>query len=59
VPPSKPPAPEISEIWQIYAISYDPDHFDESFDAMHARPEWAAFRDLSDDRPVRDELLSR
>jgi RimJ/RimL family protein N-acetyltransferase len=26
------------EIWSIYAISYDPDHFDASFDALLARP---------------------
>jgi len=29
---------EDREIWPIYAISYDPDHFDASFDALLARP---------------------
>ena len=31
------------EIWPIYAISYDPDHFDESFDALLARPNTLGF----------------
>ena len=31
------------EIWPIYAISYDPDHFDASFDALLARPNGRAF----------------
>lgn len=26
------------DIWPIYAFSYDPDHFDASFDALVARP---------------------
>jgi RimJ/RimL family protein N-acetyltransferase len=30
-------------IWQIYATSYDPEHFDESFDRLLARPNWACF----------------
>ena len=34
---------EDSEIWSIYAISYDPDHFDASFDALLARPNGRAF----------------
>jgi RimJ/RimL family protein N-acetyltransferase len=25
------------DIWPIYAVSYDPDHFDESFDKLRAR----------------------
>ena len=29
---------EDREIWPIYAISYDPDHFDESFDRLLAQP---------------------
>lgn len=30
-------------IWPIYAISYDPDHFDESFDQLLARPNGRGF----------------
>ena len=31
------------EIWQIYATSFDPEHFDESFDLLLARPNWQPF----------------
>jgi RimJ/RimL family protein N-acetyltransferase len=31
------------DIWQIYAISYDPDHFDASFDALTTRANGRAF----------------
>lgn len=31
------------EIWPIYAISYDPGHFDASFEALLARPNGRAF----------------
>jgi RimJ/RimL family protein N-acetyltransferase len=34
---------EDREIWRIYAISYDPDHFDASFDALLARPNGRGF----------------
>jgi RimJ/RimL family protein N-acetyltransferase len=34
---------EDSEIWPIYAISYDPAHFDASFEALLARPNGRAF----------------
>jgi RimJ/RimL family protein N-acetyltransferase len=34
---------EDHEIWAIYASSYDPDHFDASFDLILARPSWRAF----------------
>ena len=30
-------------IWSIYAISYDPDHFDASFDKLVSRPNGQAF----------------
>ena len=30
-------------IWPIYATSYDPEHFDESFDRILARPNWRCF----------------
>lgn len=36
------------EIWPIYAFSYDPDHFDESFDILLARPNWRPFSILAD-----------
>lgn len=31
------------EIWSIYATSYDPDHFDASFDALLAKPAGRSF----------------
>ena len=31
------------EIWAIYATSYGPDHFDASFEAMLAKPDWHSF----------------
>jgi RimJ/RimL family protein N-acetyltransferase len=34
---------EDREIWTIYAISYDPEHFDASFDALLARPNGQGF----------------
>jgi RimJ/RimL family protein N-acetyltransferase len=34
---------EDQEIWPIYAISYDPDHFDASFGALLARPDGREF----------------
>ena len=34
---------EDEEIWPIYAVSYDPDHFDASFDALLARPNGQGF----------------
>ncbi len=34
---------EDGEIWKIYATSYDPEHFDASFDLLLSRPNWAAF----------------
>jgi len=34
---------EDPEIWPIYAISYDPAHFDASFEALLARPNGRAF----------------
>jgi RimJ/RimL family protein N-acetyltransferase len=43
---------EDGEIWAIYAISYDPDHFDASFDALLARPNGQGFAIFSGDRLV-------
>lgn len=40
------------EIWPIYAFSYDPDHFDKSFEALLARPKGHAFAVLSRDALV-------
>ena len=31
------------EIWQIYATSFDPEHFNESFDLLLAKPNWQPF----------------
>jgi len=37
------------DIWPIYAISYDPDRFDASFDALLARPDGWGFAIFSGD----------
>ncbi len=34
---------EDREIWQIYATSYDPDHFDASFDGLLTKPDGRSF----------------
>lgn len=34
---------EDGEVWAIYATSFDPDHFDESFDRIMASPAWLPF----------------
>lgn len=34
---------EDPDIWQIYSISYGPEHFDASFDLLLSRPNWHAF----------------
>jgi RimJ/RimL family protein N-acetyltransferase len=39
-------------IWPIYAISYDPDHFDASFSALLARPNGCGFAIFSADAPI-------
>ena len=31
------------EVWPIYSVSYDPAHFDESFERLLARPNWQPF----------------
>ena len=38
---------EDREVWPIYSISYDPDHFDASFDRLRTRPDSHAFAILS------------
>jgi RimJ/RimL family protein N-acetyltransferase len=40
------------DIWPIYAISYDPDHFDDSFDALRARDNVRGFALFLGDRLV-------
>ncbi len=40
------------EIWPIYATSFDPDHFDASFDRILARADWRCFAILSADELV-------
>ena len=34
---------EDRDIWQIYATSYDPEHFDAAFDLIRSRPSWRCF----------------
>ncbi len=41
--PLKAACAEDAEIWPIYAISYDPEHFDASFDLLLSRPNWCRF----------------
>jgi RimJ/RimL family protein N-acetyltransferase len=43
---------EDRDIWEIYSISYDPDHFDESFDKLLARPHSCGFTIFSAGQPV-------
>ena len=43
---------EDAEIWPIYAISYDPDHFDASFDRLLARPDGRGFAIFSDGKLI-------
>ena len=35
------------EIWHMYGVSYDPEHFDESFERLRTRPDSHAFAILS------------
>jgi RimJ/RimL family protein N-acetyltransferase len=39
---------EDREVWPIYSVSYDPEHFDESFDRLRSRPDGHAFALFSD-----------
>jgi RimJ/RimL family protein N-acetyltransferase len=39
---------EDREVWPIYSVSYDPDHFDVSFDRLLAHPNRLAFAIFSD-----------
>ena len=41
---------EDAEIWRIYAISYDPEHFDASFDKLLGRRNGRAFAIFDGDR---------
>ena len=41
-----------SDIWSIYSISYDPEHFDASFDLLLRRPNWQPFAILLDREAV-------
>ncbi|MBV9883485.1 MAG: GNAT family N-acetyltransferase [Sphingomonadaceae bacterium] len=43
---------EDREIWPIYSVSYDPEHFDTSFDALLARPNGRGFAIFSGKAPV-------
>jgi RimJ/RimL family protein N-acetyltransferase len=31
------------DIWQLYSVSYDPDHFDAAFDLIRTRANWRCF----------------
>ncbi|HEX8583320.1 MAG TPA: GNAT family protein [Allosphingosinicella sp.] len=39
-------------IWPIYSVSYDPEHFDASFDVLMRRPSWCNFVIFSDGQLV-------
>lgn len=41
-----------AEIWPIYAVSYDPDHFDAAFDALMARGDALRFCVFAGDRLI-------
>ena len=43
---------EDRQIWPIYSISFDPEHFDASFDAIRSRSNWMPFALLLDDELV-------
>jgi RimJ/RimL family protein N-acetyltransferase len=43
---------EDREIWAIYATSYDPEHFDESFDRIRSRPDWRCFAIFLEERLI-------
>ena len=40
------------DIWAIYSVSYDPEHFDASFDLLLSRPNWQPFAIFEGDRLV-------
>jgi RimJ/RimL family protein N-acetyltransferase len=40
------------DIWPIYATSFDPDHFDASFDLIRSRPNWRCFSILVGGEPA-------
>jgi RimJ/RimL family protein N-acetyltransferase len=41
---------EDPDVWTIYATSYDPKHFDRSFDLLLSRPGWQAFAIFDEDQ---------
>ncbi|MFN3388806.1 MAG: GNAT family N-acetyltransferase [Allosphingosinicella sp.] len=43
---------EDQEIWTLYATSYDPGHFDESFDRIRTQPDWRCFAIFLDGRLI-------
>lgn len=43
---------EDPDIWRIYATSYGPEHFDDSFDRIRSLPAWRAFSVFSGERLV-------
>src|SRR5688500_13598518 len=43
---------EDEDIWTIYATSYDPEHFDDSFDLIMSLKSWRRFAIFSGDRLI-------
>jgi RimJ/RimL family protein N-acetyltransferase len=41
-----------ADIWPIYSVSFDPDHFDAAFDTLRANPDRIPFAIFVDDRLV-------
>jgi RimJ/RimL family protein N-acetyltransferase len=41
-----------TDIWPIYSVSFDPDHFDAAFDTLRANPDRIPFAIFVDDRLV-------
>ena len=48
----KPACAEDREIWQIYSVSFGPEHFDANFDLILSRPNWRCFALFSGERLV-------
>ncbi len=38
------------DIWRLYAVSFDPEHFDRSFSLLLARPNWQPFAIFNGER---------
>lgn len=40
------------DVWHIYSMSFDPDHFDANFDLIRSRPDWRSFALFHEDKLV-------